>query len=1815
MTIKTSVTGVLAATLALSGGVVFAQTTEIPERRAVSVENVDFYGGDLEPRFDTTFEACQRLCLGDTACMAFTFNTKSSACFPKTEIEEERAFIGAISARIIDISEETRSVIEKRTDDLDFLPASYLTEAHSLATKIGIEFPPADRKFDDLVSAARESNPREAISLFGAALNKNDSPDIWADLSRQYLKARTDSYSLRRTFRLRSVAAATNSYLRAATPAQQASALNRIAAALGPRGQGRLMIEALRLSQKLSRRDETQQALDRAISKYGFRVLRHTVDSNAASPRICVTFSETLNSTVEYGPYIRTDRRDLPVEAEGNQLCIDGVEHGNRYKFTVREGLPAASDEKLNRSTALDVYVRDRNPAVRFTGRSYVLPKSASASIPVVTVNLDEIALRVHRVGVRNLRTVAQRNLLNDALDGYEEREIESDLGVPVWEGTGEVEQRLNQDVTTALPIGDAITSFEPGVYVMTARTESSEDWQDAATQWFIVTDLGVTTLSGTDGLHIFARSLASADAIKDAEVQLIASNNEVLGTAKTNNEGYVRFAPGLTRGDGGMAPAMLTIEDAGGDFTFLDLTQGGFDLSDRGVEGRAAPGPLDVFVSTERGAYRPGETVHATVLARDARAMAVADLPLTAIVIRPDGVEHSRTVLNDEGAGGRSHSFDLSLGAARGSWELAVHADPEADALVRESFLVEDFTPERIDFDLELPAETIRISDIPKLTIKGRYLYGAPAADLPISGQARVSATDKLEDFPGFSFGSSDDRVNAQAESFPAELVTDANGEAVVPLSLPDMGEVTKPLTMTAIVRLRDGSGRPVERQLNRALAPTSPLIGIKPLFDGTVEQGGLARFKVIGVDQNSARADFDSVAWEVSKLNTRYQWYETDGSWKYEPITSRERIASGEVSVTADSLPTIEVPVEWGRYELKVIKTAGNYTASSVRFDAGWYAPVAGPDTPDTLQVSLDKDRYSIGEVAKLRVNARYSGQVLLAVLDNRLIEMDAKTVESGETVIDVPVTEDWGPGAYLTATLIRPMDVESGRNPSRAIGVQWAEVDPGDRHLEVRFLTPDTADPRGPLKASIEVANLPEGGTAYATLAAVDVGVLNISGFEPPEPAEHYFGQRQLGIEIRDMYGRLIDGSLGTPGRIRSGGDGPGSSGNAPPPNEDVLAFYSGVIEVGEDGIASATFDLPDFNGTVKLMAIVWSDDAIGNADKDVQVADPVVVSVSTPRFLAPGDTSRVLVELAHSSGPKGQVEVQLDADAGLTLAKLSHSVDLQSRANLVIPVTAATVGDHEIRIVTKTPDDRALTKTVRLAVRTNDPETSRQSRIPLAANGGSFTIDQSTFAGFREGTGRASMAVGPLARFDVPGLLQDLDRYPYGCTEQTTSRAFPLLHFDDVASAMGLNKTKDIETRVNEAVRKVLANQSNGGSFGLWRPAGGDGWLDAYVTDFLSQARSKGYSVPDAAMKASISNLRNRLSYAGDFEHGGEDLAYALMVLAREGGASIGDLRYYADAKAEALATPLAKAQLGAALAFYGEQQRADQMFRLAAKQVQRSESKQWSWRSDYGSNLRDAAGVLALSIEAGSKAVDQERLVEIVTATDKSRRYTSTQEKVWKLFAAQALVKNASASGVTIDGIATDGPIVQVYDDRAIGDRTVVIANTGDAKTEAVLTTYGIPSEPPRAGGNGFTIARTYYTLEGEEVSPETVPQNDRLVAVISVNGKDAAAGRLMVNDPLPAGFEIDNPTLLRAGEVSALDWLSVRAAEMTEFRSDRFLAAVDSTDGESFDLAYIVRAVSPGTFYHPAASVEDMYRPDFRANTDAGKIEVKGAAE
>ncbi len=185
----------------------------------------------------------------------------------------------------------------------------------------------------------------------------------------------------------------------------------------------------------------------------------------------------------------------------------------------------------------------------------------------------------------------------------------------------------------------------------------------------------------------------------------------------------------------------------------------------------------------------------------------------------------------------------------------------------------------------------------------------------------------------------------------------------------------------------------------------------------------------------------------------------------------------------------------------------------------------------------------------------------------------------------------------------------------------------------------------------------------------------------------------------------------------------------------------------------------------------------------------------------------------------------------------------------------------------------------------------------------------------------------------------------------------------------------------------------------------------------------------------------------------------------------------------------------------------------------------------------------------------------------------------------------------------------DGPFVRMLQDQ-LGAAPMEVTNTTAVPTQITLTTTGVPQGPTEAQGYGYRLERSYFTTEGDPVDLGNIRTGDRLVTVLTVYPAEKGGARLMVNDPLPAGLEIDNPNLLRQGDIRALDWLDPIEGQFSEFRADRFLTAVDWSSSSSFQLAYIVRAISPGVFHHPAAVVEDMYRPQYRANTASGQVRI-----
>ena len=1770
----------------------------IPERFATSHQNVDYPGNDLTALYDVSAERCFAACLRLSDCLALTYNQTHGVCFLKDAVANPTPFVGALSATISVQTPAALALAREAQGALSFLEPWDFEAALNQALQMAERYFADGASEAELLERARLRVGVAAVELTGAAVTIRDSGAAWLAHARALRDAAGRDASQRYEFTEAAIAAGLNASLRL-PERERALALVQLALALEANWRGNAALAALRRADSLQTGIASSD-LTRLQERFGFRILSHDIDSASASPRICIRFSEPLNTRLDYAPFVPLSTPGLALEIDEAQLCVSGVRFGERYTVTLRAGLPSISGDALRSTSTIDAYIRDRTPLVRFPGRAFVLPAAGPRAIPIETVNANSLELRLLRVSDRNLVTAIRAGQFAQALSAWEGAEFESLLTEPVWSGTAELAGELNRATPSLLPL-DGVGELDPGIYVLRAAVPGMSGYESPpAMQWFLVSDLGISSFAGNDGLHLVVQRLSDAQPVAGLRVSLIARSNRVLAEAVSDASGSVHFAAGLTRGSGAAAPILVVVEGED-DLAVLSLDEPEFDLSDRGVAGRLPPGPIDLYLTSDRGAYRPGDTIHLTALARDSQARAIPGLPLSVRLVRPDGVEALRQLSQGERAGGHIFSLPVASDAPRGRWRLEVYADPTEPALASQTVLVEDFLPERLAVELNLSESgPVDPRQPPELELAARLLFGPAASDLPVSGDLTVATSDTLPDWPGYRFGRFDQRLDPQRITLPAGLRTDSQGELRAALPLAGLALEARPYTLSLRATVSDGASRPVERSLAAPLQPVAPVVGIRPSFSGALPQNSDAEFNLALVDPSGALATGE-LSWQVDRVQTRYQWFTLYGSWYWEPVSERERIADGVVAI--DGAPaSVRVPLTWGRYELRVSHAGETFASASLPFQAGWVAADARRDSPDLLPIALDASSYALGDTATLRIDPEGEGMAIVSVLHHSLVSQQLVPI-TGVTTLELPVTPDWGAGAYVSVTLIRP---SSGPEhlPTRSLGLAYARVAPGERQLAVDLEAPTEIRSQEPLTLRL---SLPDGvsGPAYATVAAIDVGILSLTNFPTPNPVAFLFGQQRLGVAIRDLYSRLIDARSGAVGQVRSGGGADMEEGASagPLPAEELVSLYSGLLEL-TDGVTDVTFELPPFAGSLRVMAIVWSAGAVGQASAEVLVRDPVVLQATLPRFLTPGDASRLRVELTDTSGSPQRVTLSA---SGHGLGSFPSEVDLAAggRAVIDIPLTARELGDHTYNLSVLTGSGERVEREVRLSVLHSDPVVARSTRFTLQP-GSSFVFGGDALAGFLTGTTSATLVAGAGAALDTPGLLLRLLTYPYGCSEQIASSLQPLLHARASVLALGLLTPSEIDEKLQAGVEGILARQGRSGAFGLWRAsqAGGDLWLDAYLTETLLHAQRAGVAVPAVALRSALDNLRNELSRAGDLEDGAPEFAYALWVLAQAGEAAIGDLRYYADTLPERFNTPMAAAQLAAALASYGERTRSEAMFERARALADAPE-RESGWRWDYGTPRRDLAALLTLAAEAGSGVLDLRALANSL-AHRGGAHTLSPQEAVWSLRAAVAL--GARAQGLTRDGERVTGDLLHLY--RGTPTR---IGNAGSEPVAVTLTVFGVPQGGVPAGGEGYAIARSHYTPEGNPADLSDVRVGDRLVVVVEVRpDRGVAGGRLLIDDALPAGFEIDNPNLLAGGDVGNLAWLDLNAyAAMSEARSERFLAAVDWQGGGALRLAYMVRAVSAGDFHHPAALVEDMYRPQLRAVSASGRVTIR----
>ena len=1573
-----------------------------------------------------------------------------------------------------------------------------------------------------------------------------------------------------------------------------------------------------------------------------FAYRRLGIDSSHPDAEACLFFNKPLETgdAVKYADYVRiTPDVKSAVRAVDDKLCVGGLGYGQDYSVRLLAGLPAKDGTKLVSEQKVDVALGARPAVVSLPGKGFILPRGEAVGVPVTTVNVSQVGISVYRVNERGLdRFIGDDYVLDSEFPGgkplTESWSLRSWLngtnGVLQWRGKMDVRNVLNQAVTTALPIRETVKDWKPGAYFVVVWNAAQpppkgDDDDDSGTtggalagMWLMDTDIALTTFDGKDGLNVFARSLQSAQPLANVEVTLLSRGNEPLGKMITGADGRASFPRGLMRGKGAaLASAVMAIDTGKQEFARLELTRSAFDLSDRGVDGRDQPGPIDGFLYTERGIYRPGETVQLMAMLRDQSANALANMPVTLIVNRPDGTEFTRYTLALTSSGALYQEIPLPKSSRRGRWSVAAHIDPKAPAVGKVDFSVEDFVPEKLKVELTPDAPILRTGKSAGFGIQADFLYGAPASGLAVESDMRVTVDAKpFPAFDKYSFG-----LEKQREKFEPPLITftapetDATGKSRVEWAGDQVKDTSLPLQVQVQARVFEpGNGRSTKTDKTLPLRTRDAYIGIQPGFDGTyAQQGKDIEFDVIAVDSEGKRIALPAADYKIEKVIYNYQWYQSDGRWRWQTIVSDRLIAADTLAVKADAPTHLSRRLDWGYYKLTVTDKQTD-TASSLSFYVGWFGDGDTEAAPDTLKVASDKKNYSPGDSAKLRIEAPFAGEALVAIATDRIVATYSVSVPAGGTSIDVPVKAEWGAGAYALITAWRPLSAQAEHAPTRAIGTTWLALDPGLRTLQVQMAAPEKITPRQKIEVPIHVGGT--SGEAYVTLAAVDEGILQLTRYATPKPADYYFGKRKLGLDMRDDYGRLLDIHADDLGRLRTGGDAGDIGGLDVVPTRTV-ALFSGPVKLDDKGEAKIALDIPDFLGQLRLMAVAYDKTKVGSSEARLFVRDAVTADVVLPRFLAPQDQGRVALSLQNVDGTPGDYLVKLEATGAVALERPvseTRTLAANQRELMTWPLSAGDAGFGKVAVTVSGPNNFAVRREWDIQVRSAQTPSAVDTVSRLDA-GRELSVDSNLTSGFAPGTAQVSVALSRVPGIDVAALLRALDKYPYGCIEQTTSRALPLLYYNDVALLGYGPADPKIPERVQEAVYRIVDMQMSDGSFGMWGPFSTPAaeWLQGYALDFLVRARDQQMAVPAAALQRGLAWLNrtaDRLSPNAQ--------AYAWYVLAKAGLADPGRVRYFQDAKASDIRGGLAWAQLAAALNLVGEPGRAKLAFNVARLQIDERDPKDY-----YGSPLRDRAAILALAAEAGGREAVSAVLGSVRDRLVAKVSETTTQEQAWLVLAAHAMGGGGDLE-YAVDGASqkTNKDPVVVNPDAAAVARGIKLKNEGQQPFWLQVTARGVPKEPLPAARQGLSVEREYFTFAGAPAALAQVRQNDRLVVSLSGRNLEGGYHEVALLDLLPAGFEIES--VINDDTVKSFPFLDpLTPTRMTEARDDRFFAALnlgdrpyrswwddDGKNGNSFHVAYIVRAVTPGRFALPAVNVSDMYAPRIYGRTEMGNVTI-----
>ncbi len=1329
--------------------------------------------------------------------------------------------------------------------------------------------------------------------------------------------------------------------------------------------------------------------------------------------------------------------------------------------------------------------------------------------------------------------------------------------------------------------------------------------------QNLLASNLGVIAKRSVNNSYYFAvTNILTTNPEPKATVKLYNFQQQELASKTTDDEGLILFD--LNKN------ASFAIVSKGQNKTYIKLADGkSLSLSKFDVSGNKLQRGLKGYIYGERGVWRPGDTLHLTFMLNDISNPLPKGHPVKMEITDPYGKLVYKNITTDNLNNFYNFTVPTSTENKTGNYNAKVSV---GGATFYKDLKIETVKPNRLKIKIDFENDILTNNEPLKGALNVKWLHGSPGKNLKAEVKAKFSNSyTSFKNYNNYTFNDPTRQFNTEEINVFEGNVNDA-GIANINKKLEIGKNAPGMLNVQFLVRAFENGGDFSMDAFTKQYAPYKSFVGLrspKGNAYGSYFTDENQTFDVVVVNAKGKPIKRNNLEVKVYKIEWRWWWNSSyDDLSSYVSSSYHKPYITSKINTDANGKGTFKLKIpdyDRGRYLIRVSDPiSGHATGRTAYFYKNWWqkAPSSDKEAAKMLVFSADKDKYNVGETAKVTFASGNEGRALVSI-ENGTEVLDYKWIKTqqGETVVNIPITSEMAPNVFINISLLQPHAISANDLPIRLYGVIPMMVEDPNTKLQPVLKMPNTLRPEQTFKVQVSEKN--KKAMTY-TIAMVEEGLLDLTRFKTPNAWSEFYKREALGVKTWDVFDDVIGAYSGSIDQVFAiGGDGSAAGGKNKKANRfKPVVTYLGPFKLKAGKTKTHTIKLPNYIGAVRTMVVAGNnnDGAYGSTDKSVEVKKPLMVLASLPRKLSPGEKVTLPVTVFAMEPKVKNVKISLKLSNGITVVgektkTLAFANPDEQMAYFELDVSKAK-GINTVEVIATGNGEKSTYK-VELDVINPNPITSKAIDETLEANA-TKTLNFSTF-GVTE-TNTATVEFSTLPPMDFSRRLQYLIQYPHGCVEQTTSSVFPQLFLGDIFD-LTFDKKQQIQTNIENGIKRLSHFQRPNGGMSYWiGENSANDWGTSYAGHFLIEAEKKGFVLP-LTFKSNWIRYQKQAArdWRPSYRSYNSDLAqaYRLYTLALAGSAdlaSMNRLREFSEISNEA------KWRLAAAYALVGQKEASDNISKSANINFK---PVRYSYYT-YGSVDRNRA--MALETMVLTKNSKMRELAEYIAKDLSSNRWMSTQTTAYSLLAMAKMV-NANGGKALSLNYNINGKTETINSKNAIAERTLQVIdgsntlsftnNKSNLVYVRVLNSGKLPLGEEFTEQRGLSVSITYKDLKGNNIDVSKLQQGQDFLATVSVsNLKDERVNDIALTQIFPSGWEIVNTRFTDFGSTTTSQ------ARFTDIRDDRVNFYFDlKSSTKTFNV--MLNASYLGTYYLYGIQAEAMYDNDYLVRTKGKWVTVE----